>query len=418
VNSLRTRLKNLISPLTNVARSSYRSTGLLNNGVHFTSTELSDLSEEYTDLEAQYHEKQQSIVSQAIEVAHSYTSVVEMAAAILSELDVLVGFAFLAAYAPGGSYVRPSMKPAGSGLLSLKGARHPCIEMLDDVQFIPNDYCFEKGKSHFQIITGPNMGGKSTYIRQLGAICAMAQIGSFVPCSEATIPVLDCILARVGAGDAQLRGISTFMAEMLEASAILHAATDKSLVIIDELGRGTSTYDGFGLAWAIAEKLARDTKSLCVFATHFHELTAMDQEGIGVTNKHVSAHTSDNSITMLYEVQDGPCLRSFGVHVAELARFPKSVIQDAKRTIQELEDFKSADPTPQKRQKQAENPGAACSPPQGHTQAVSKMKLGQQARRFLSQFAQLPLDKMKLEEVTGCVATLQEKFPALSSELA
>jgi DNA mismatch repair protein MSH2 len=396
---------------------SYCSTGLLNNGVHFTSATLTELSDQYTDLEARYSEKQQAIVSQAIEVAHSYTSVVEMAAAILSELDVLVGFAFLAAYAPGGSYVRPSMTPAGSGVLCLKDARHPCIEMLDDVQFIPNNYNFEKGKSHFQIITGPNMGGKSTYIRQLGAICAMAQIGSFVPCSEATIPVLDCILARVGAGDAQLRGISTFMAEMLEASAILHTATDKSLVIIDELGRGTSTYDGFGLAWAIAEKLARDTRSLCVFATHFHELTAMDQEGIGVTNKHVSAHTSDTSITMLYEVQDGPCLRSFGVHVAELARFPKSVIEDAKRTVQELEDFKSPNPNPHKRQKLVENPSADGSSSQGHSPVVSKMKLGQQARKFLLEFSQLPLEGMDSDKATGCVRKLQQGFPELTSQL-
>jgi DNA mismatch repair protein MSH2 len=308
---------------------------ILKNGVYFSSVELRQLSSRYQELHTEYNRCSRKIVQDAMSIASTYANVVERVVEAVSMLDVLCALAHTAAMNPNG-YCRPIMTDSdkdGAGIV-LKGARHPCVELQEGLEFIPNDVDLVFPEAQL-LVSGPNMGGKSVYIRSLGAIVCMAQIGSYVPCTSATINICHAILARVGAGDLQERGISTFMAEMLESSAILRAATKRSLIIIDELGRGTSTFDGYGLARAILEYLMDRVGCMVVFATHFHELTNLT----GVQNCHVTAQKGSQGLTFLYQVRPGPCLESFGIQVAEMAHMPKAVIQDAKKRALELENF-------------------------------------------------------------------------------
>ncbi|GMY15377.1 DNA mismatch repair protein MSH2 isoform X1 [Fagus crenata] len=383
------------------------------DGVKFTNTRLKKLDDQYQKILEEYKNCQKELVNRVVQTAATFSEVFGSLAGLLSELDVLLSFADLASSCPT-PYTRPDITPADEGDIILEGSRHPCVEAQDWVNFIPNDCKLVRGKSWFQIITGPNMGGKSTFIRQVGVNILMAQVGSFVPCDKASISVRDCIFARVGAGDCQLRGVSTFMQEMLETASILKGATDKSLIIIDELGRGTSTYDGFGLAWAICEHLVEVIKAPTLFATHFHELTALARESpdhdphkkqtVGVANYHVSAHidSSSRKLTMLYKVEPGACDQSFGIHVAEFANFPESVVALAREKAAELEDFSSTAIISNDAQKEVGSKRKRECEQDDISRGAAR------AHQFLKEFSDLPLDSMDIRQALQQVNKLKD----------
>ncbi len=255
----------------------------------------------------------------------------QLAAMALSELDVLTN---LAERAENLGYVKPTFSP--QRIINIKGGRHPVVEQVLKEPFIANPV-YLNGQRHLLVVTGPNMGGKSTYMRQIALITLMAYIGSFVPAESAEIGIVDRIFTRIGASDDLASGRSTFMVEMTEMANILHQATEYSLVLIDEIGRGTSTYDGLSLAWACAEWLAKKSQSLTLFATHYFELTSLPNLLKGVANVHLDAREHNDTIVFMHSVQEGAASKSYGLAVAALAGVPKAVIQLAKQRLAHLE---------------------------------------------------------------------------------
>ena len=252
----------------------------------------------------------------------------------LAELDVL---ASLTEAAANGGYTRPEITT--DPILEIRDGRHPVVEqMLSGERFVPNDAAFEPGEI-VRIITGPNMSGKSTFLRQVALIVLMAQIGSYVPASSARIGLVDRIFTRIGAQDEIHAGQSTFMVEMIEASNILHHATPRSLLILDEIGRGTSTYDGLSIAWAVVEYIHNHPRlrAHTLFATHYHELTQLSNLLPGVRNYNVAVAEADGQVIFLHKIVPGGADRSYGIHVAQLAGLPRPVIQRAGEILKELE---------------------------------------------------------------------------------
>ena len=260
---------------------------------------------------------------------------IQKTSAIVATLDVLVSFATVAEDM---NYVKPEVDE--SGIIDIKDGRHPVIEkMCSAGEFVPNDTYLDKNDNRLAIITGPNMAGKSTYMRQVALITLMAQIGSYVPASLAKIGVVDKIFTRVGASDDLSMGQSTFMVEMMEVATILKEATANSLVILDEIGRGTSTYDGLSIAWAVAEYIADKTEcgAKTLFATHYHELTELEEKVEGVKNYSIAVKEKGEDIVFLRKIVNGGTDESYGVHVARLAGVPTNVTKKANEILKGLE---------------------------------------------------------------------------------
>ena len=308
----------------------------LANGERFITPELKEMESRILGAEDKSKALEQTLFEEVRRFAESYTAQIQSAARAVAVLDVLGALAETAARF---SYCRPHV--ADDDLLRIIGGRHPVLDArADAAQFVPNDTLLDGNENRMMIITGPHRAGKATYLRQTALLVIMAQMGSFIPADEAWIGIADRIFTRVGAMDDLSRGQSTFMVEMVETANILHHATSKSIVILDEIGRGTSTFDGLSIAWAVAEYLLDhpDCRARTQFATHYHELTEIALTRQGVKNYNVAVREYGDQIIFLRQIVPGAADKSYGIHVAKLAGLPSEVISRAREILENLED--------------------------------------------------------------------------------
>jgi DNA mismatch repair protein MutS len=310
------------------------------NAERYVTPEIKELEEQILSAEERQVALEQRFFRELVEKIAAEALGLTALAAVVGAVDALAAFAEVAARQ---RYVRPVMGEAG-GPIILREGRHPVVEQASRDAFVPNDAELDAEGSQIVLLTGPNMGGKSTYLRQVALIVLMAQAGSFVPADEAVIGVVDRIFTRVGASDDLARGESTFMVEMIETANILRHATDHSLVILDEVGRGTATFDGLSLAWAIVEYLHEHSRPKTLFATHYHELTELASLLPRVVNRTMAVKEWEERIVFLRRVVPGSADKSYGLHVARLAGLPDSVIERAGEVLANLEALEY-DPT-------------------------------------------------------------------------
>ncbi len=301
------------------------------NAERFTTPELKELEGKILEAEDKILTLERELFEQLRVHTAAHAARIKATAAAIAELDVTTALAEAAAE---NRYTRPCF--SDSGELRVAGGRHPVIEKLaerDAQRFIANDLYFHPETEFIAVITGPNMGGKSTYLRQAALLVILAQAGSFVPADSALLPIVDRVFTRIGASDNLARGRSTFMVEMTETAVILNTATSRSLIILDEIGRGTSTYDGLALAWAVVEHIQSKIRAKTLFATHYHELTELAAQLDGVRNLHVSVKEAGDQILFLRRVEPGAADRSYGIEVARLAALPAGVIERARQIL-------------------------------------------------------------------------------------
>ena len=324
--------------VTNVHRDkvpdSYIRKQTIKNAERYVTPELKEYEEKVLTADEKAKELEYELFLDLREAAATARQRMQSTAAVLAQIDVLAALADLARQR---NYVRPTMVDGPE--LAIVDGRHPVLDAIEpEGTFVPNDAHAGGAAGTILLITGPNMAGKSTYIRQVALIALMAQIGSFVPARRATIGVADRIFARVGASDEIARGQSTFMVEMTETARILNTATRQSLVILDEIGRGTSTYDGISLAWAVVEYLHEHVGCRTFFATHYHELTDLEKALDGVKNLNVAVREWQDEVVFLHKIVEGTADKSYGIHVARLAGVPREVIERSKDILAQLEE--------------------------------------------------------------------------------
>jgi DNA mismatch repair protein MutS len=338
IGSLKVRFNNVFGYYIEITRANqhlappdYERKQTLANAERFTTPELKEYEHKVLDAEEKILTLEKDLFADVRRRAGAEAQRIRATAAAVAELDVTAALAQVAAE---NRYHRPSFSATGE--MRILAGRHPVIERLTGEEagrFIPNDLYLNSGANLIAIITGPNMGGKSTYLRQAALIAILAQMGSYVPAEEAELPLIDRIFTRIGASDNLARGRSTFMVEMTETAAILNTATERSFIVLDEIGRGTATYDGLALAWAVVEHIHARTRAKTLFATHYHELTELAEQLEGVTNLRVTVKEAGDRIIFLRKVEPGKADRSYGIEVARLAGLPLAVIERAREVL-------------------------------------------------------------------------------------
>jgi DNA mismatch repair protein MutS len=344
INSLKVRFNRVFGYYIEISKSNlhavpsdYHRKQTIAGGERFITPALKEYEEKVLGADERILERELEMFDRLRAAVAAEAPRVQATARALATLDVLAALADAAAV---NNYIKPHVHDGDE--LSVVDARHPVVERRTAAAgepFVPNDVTLNAGSCQLVILTGPNMGGKSTYLRQTALLCVMAQTGSFVPARDAKVPLVDRIFARVGASDNIARGHSTFMVEMQETANILHTATTRSLVVLDEIGRGTATFDGLSIAWAVAEFLATNPRirPKTLFATHYHELTDLADATPGVVNFHVAAREWKDDIIFLRKIVPGRSDRSYGIQVARLAGLPKTVIDRAREILGALE---------------------------------------------------------------------------------
>ena len=313
----------------------YRRRQTLKNAERYITPELKAFEDKALSARDRALALEKTLYDELLGLLAAHVPVLQRIARALAQLDVLACFSAVAAVR---GYCRPEF--TGDIAIEIEAGRHPVVETQIE-QFIANGVRLSPSRS-LLLVTGPNMGGKSTYMRQVALIVLMAHVGSFVPAKSARIGPVDQLFTRIGAADDLAGGRSTFMVEMTESANILHNATEKSLVLMDEVGRGTSTFDGLALAWAIARALLEKNRALTLFATHYFEMTRLALEYKQAANVHLDAVEHKDTIVFLHAVEEGPASQSYGLQVAQLAGVPKNVVRNARGYLQMLEEASAA----------------------------------------------------------------------------
>lgn len=407
IDGLKVRFNNITGFFIEISKASLRDTAVENiahlvrkqtlvNAERFSSPALHEFEAIYLSADQKSQARQTVLFGQICQKIIEHKNTLQKLAQRLAELDVWIGLAEVAVLY---HFVRPQLSSDDS--LMIEGGRHPIIAKKLGKSFIPNDTYLDHEKQQLLLITGPNMGGKSTYLRQVALIQILFLIGSFVPATKAKLPLVDRIFTRIGAQDYLLRGMSTFMVEMSETANILRTATSKSLIILDEIGRGTSTYDGLSIAWALCEHLLRITQAKTLFASHYHELISVIDQLPKGKNASVAIAQHGDQVTFLYKIVPGGIGKSYGLEVARRAGLPTTLIEGAKNILKNLEEKDS---------------------PETHSQASEPTLFSTnsppQLPHFIKELASLDCDRLTPFDALVMLKQLQQKADAEQLKVA